>query len=46
MKQKVKGIIDLAPATNISEVRHIIGLISCYRKFSPIFNDIIQTLNG
>ena len=27
MKQKVKAIIDLAPATNITEERHIIGLI-------------------
>ena len=43
--QKVKGITDLALATSISEVRHIIGLIDYYRKFFPIFSDIIQPLN-
>ena len=37
--------MDLAPATNITEVRHIIGLIGYYRKFLPIFSDIIQPLN-
>ena len=41
LTQKVKVITDLASATNISEPRHIIGLIGYYRKFFPIFSDII-----
>ena len=41
IKQKVKTIMDLAQATNFSEVRPIIGLIGYYRKFFPIFSDII-----
>ena len=28
MKEQVKAIMDLVPATNITEVRHIIGLPS------------------
>ena len=35
--QKVKVFTDLALINNISEVRHIIGLIGFYRKFFPIF---------
>ena len=41
MKQKVKAITDLAPVTNITEARHMIGLIGYYRKFFPIFSDIV-----
>ena len=43
MKQKAKAITitDLAPATNITEARHMIGLIGNYRKFFPIFSDMI-----
>ena len=41
MKQKEKAIIDLALATNISEVSHIVELIGYFRKFFPIFSDII-----
>ena len=45
MKQKVQAIKDLVPETNITEAYHMIGLISCYRKFFPVFSDIVQTLN-
>ena len=45
IKQKVKAISDLAPATNITEARHMIGLIGYYRKFFPIFSDMIWLLN-
>ena len=45
MKQKVKTIADLAPANNITEVRHMIGLIGFKRKYFPICSDMIQLLN-
>ena len=45
MKQKVKAITELAPTTNITEARHIIGLIGYYRNFFPILSDMIQPLN-
>ena len=44
MKQKVTAITDLAPTTNINEVRHIIGVIGYYRKFFLIFSDMIPPL--
>ena len=40
-KHKVKAITNLAPATNISEVRHILGLVCYYRKSFPMFSEII-----
>ena len=45
MRQKIKTITDLAPITNITEARHMIGLIGYYRKFFPIFSDMIRLLN-
>ena len=33
MRQNIIAIKDLAPATNITEARHMIGLIGYYRKF-------------
>ena len=45
MKQKIKTITDLAPTTNITEDRHVIGLIGYYRKLFPIFSDNIRPLN-
>ena len=45
MKQKVKAITDLAPKTSMTEARCMIGLIGYYRKFFPIFIDIIPLLN-
>ena len=45
MRQKIKPISDLASKTNITEARHMIGLIGYYRKFFPIFSDIIRTHN-
>ena len=41
MKQ-VKAITDIAQTTNITETRHMIGLIGYYRKFFPIFSDMKQ----
>ena len=45
MKQKVKIIMDLASATNISEGRQIKDLIGYSRNFFSIFSGIIQPLN-
>ena len=45
LKQKIKAITDLAATTNITEARHMIGLIGYYRKFFPIFSDMIRPLN-
>ena len=33
MKEKIKTIMELASSTNITEARHMIGLIGYYRKF-------------
>ena len=45
MKQKIKAMTDLAPATNITEAQHIIELIGYYRKFFAIFSDTTRPLN-
>ena len=45
MKQKVNAVTDFAPMTNITESGHTIGLIGYYRKFFPIFINIIWPLN-
>ena len=36
MKQKLRAIVDLAPATNITVARHMIGLLGYYKKFFPL----------
>ena len=45
MRQKIKAITDSAPATNITEARHMICLIGYYWNFFPIFSDMIRQLN-
>ena len=45
MRQNIKAITYLAPATNITEVQHMLGLIEYYRKFFPIFSNLIRPLN-
>ena len=45
MRQKIKAITDLARVTNITEAQHMIGLLGYYRKFFPVFSDIIRSLN-
>ena len=45
MRQKTKAITDMAPTTNITEARHVIGLIEDYRNFFPAFSDMIRPLN-
>ena len=41
MKPKMKAITGLELTTNITEARHMIGLIGHYRKFFPMFSDMI-----
>ena len=45
MRKKIKVIMDLAPTTNIIKTWHMIGLIGYYRKFFPVFIDMIRPLN-
>ena len=45
MNERVKAITDSAPASNITEAKHVIGLTGYYRKFFPIFSDMIQQIN-
>ena len=45
VKQKIKAVADLAPATNITKARHIIGLVGYYRKLFPVFSDTIKPIN-
>ena len=41
MKQKIKAVTDFAPATNLTEAQHIIGLIGYYK----ILSNTIRSLN-
>ena len=45
MKQKVQAFMEIIPAMNITEACYMIGLIRYYKKFFPVFNDIMQLLN-
>ena len=44
MKEKIKVITDRTHTTNITEARHMIGLIGYYRKFFPLLSDMIRPL--
>ena len=46
LKQKVQAILDLAPPSKVSHVRHILGLASYYRKFIPLFNSIVSPITS
>ena len=43
VKQKIN---NLAPMTNMTIVRHMIDLNGYYRKFFPIFSEMIRPLNN
>ena len=45
MRQKIIAIMNLAPATNITEASHMVGLIRYYGRFFPVFSDMITPLN-
>ena len=38
LKQKVQAILDLAPPSNVIQVRHILGLACYYQKCIPMFS--------
>ena len=40
-----KAIPDMVPTTNITEARHMKGLIGYYSKFFSVFSDMIRPLN-
>ena len=46
LKQKVQAILDLAPPSNVTQVRHILGLASCYRMFIPMFSLIVSPITS
>ena len=41
MKQKLQSIMDLVPATNITEACHMTSLISYYRMFLHVSSDMM-----
>ena len=46
MKQKIQAILDLAPSSNVTQVRHILGLASYYRKFIPMSSSIVSPITS
>ena len=45
LRQKIKAVSDLACTTNITVTWHMLGLIGYYRKYFPVFSDMIRPLN-
>ena len=46
LKQKVQVIQDLACPSSVTQVRHILGLASYYRKFIPMFSSIVSAITS
>ena len=46
LKQKIQAILDLAPPSNVTQVRHILGLASYYRKFIPMFSSVVSLITS
>ena len=46
LKHKVKAIQDLAPPSNVTQVRCILGLASYYGKFIPMFSSIVSPITS
>ena len=44
LKQKVQAILDLDPPSNVTQVIHILGLVSYYWKFIPMFSSIVSPI--
>ena len=44
--QKVQVILGLALPSNVTQVRHIMGLASYYRKFIPMFSSIVSPITS
>ena len=45
LKEKVGSLVHLVPPTDVTETRHITGLIYYYRKFIANFSDVMRPLN-
>ena len=46
LKQNVQAILNLAPPSNVTQVRHILGLASYYRKFTAMFSSIVSPITS
>ena len=46
LKQKIQTILDLASPSNVTQVRHILGWASYYRKFIPMFSPIVTPITS
>ena len=46
LKQKVQAILNLAPLSNVTQVRHILRLVSYYLKFIPMFSVIASPITS
>ena len=46
LKQKVQAILELAPSSNIIQARHIMRLVSYYRKFILMFGSIVSPITS
>ena len=46
LEQKIQAILGLAPPTNVTQVWHILGLVSYYRKFIPLFSSIVSPITA
>ena len=46
LKQKFQAILDLTPPSNVTKVRHILGLASYYKKIIPLFSSIVSPITS
>ena len=45
LQDKVDAILRLQPASMVTEVKHIIGIANYYKKFLPLFSELIRPLH-
>ena len=45
-EKRVQAILYLAPPSNVTQVRHILGLASYYSKFIPMFSSIVSPITS
>ena len=46
LEQMIQAILDLASPKNVTQVQHILGLVSYYRKFIPLFSLIVSPITA
>ena len=44
--KQVQTILDLAPPSNVTQVRHILGLASYYQNFIPMFSSVVSPITS